>query len=210
MEDLADIDTDEQHSTPVEGVLFHNTHCASCCRLIPKPWVICIQRVQPACDASVCAAYSDGNGCVRSMDLAPPSCLRAVHCLVPPLPALAAPHTTRSPGRRNLRWPVLVTTVRANTHDACSDACASRHCVASAWGGRGCALSFYIPCDAQPGHSQQISLCCHRRRPCPWMVAHKNRPPMQVRLQRRGRRSYRWHARCVAVIRHHSHTNASC
>ena len=45
------------------------------------------------------------------------------------------------------------------------------------WGGRGCALPFYIACDAQPGHSQQISLCCHRPRPNPWVVAHNNRTP---------------------------------
>ena len=135
--------------------------------------------MQPACNASDCAAYLDGNGCVRSVDLAPPSCLRAVHCLAPPRPALMAPHTTRSAGHRNLRWHVLLTTVRANNRDACSDAPVQADI---AWhlrgGGRGCALPFYIACDAQPGHSQQISLCCQDLRP-----------------------SYRWHARCVAVIR---------
>ena len=150
----------------------------SCCRLTPKPCIIYIQWVNTACDASDGATYSDGNGYVRSVDLAPPSCLRAVHCLAPSLPALIAPHTTRSADSRNLRWHVLLATVRANNRDACSDACASRHCVASAWGGQGCALPFYIACDAQPGHSQQISLCCQDLRP-----------------------SYRWHARCVAVIR---------
>ena len=169
------MDIHEPDSTPGEGVLSHQTHCASCCRLTPKPCVIYIQWVQPACDASVCAAYSDGNGCVRSVDLAPPSCLRAVHCHAPACPALVAPYTTRSAGSRNLRWHVLLATVRANTRDACSDACASRHCEASAWGRRGCALPFYIACDAQPGHSQQISLCCHRPRPNPWVVAHNNR-----------------------------------
>ena len=107
----------------------------------------------------------------------PPSCLRAVHCHAPACPALVAPYTTRSASSRNLRWHVLLATVRANTRDACSDACASRHCVASAWGGQGCALPFYIACDAQPGHSQQISLCCHRPRPNPWVVAHNNRTP---------------------------------
>ena len=30
------MDTDEPDSTPVEGVLSHSTHCASCCRLTPK------------------------------------------------------------------------------------------------------------------------------------------------------------------------------
>ena len=95
--------TDEQHSTSGKGVPHTRHTVRGCCRLIPKPWVINIQRVQPACDASVCAAYSDGSGCVRSVDLALPSCLRAVHCGVPCTPTQVVPHTTGSPGHRNLR-----------------------------------------------------------------------------------------------------------
>ena len=178
MADPVDMDIHEPDSTPGEGVLSHSTHCASCCRLTPK--ALCHLHSMGAarlrCERLCCVFGRQRLRPFRGSSTTIVFASRALSCSFP-VRRLVAPHTTRSAGSRNLRWHVLLATVRANTRDACSDACASRHCVASAWGGRGCALPFYIACDAQPGHSQQISLCCHRPRPSPWVVAHNNRTP---------------------------------